>query len=82
MLLEATPTSWIGLMGTSYVSFRPGCRHVRQMVRVSDIYYNPRGRQENGCGQAKDHHKVRVQKVLSGRQARGEGRQYGQAGGF
>ena len=45
------------------------------MVRVSDIYYNQRGRQENGCGQAKDHNKVRVQEVQSGRQARGQVRQ-------
>ena len=25
------------------------------MVSLSDIYYISRGRQENGCGQAKDH---------------------------
>ena len=52
------------------------------MVRVSDIYYNPRGRQENGQGQAKIINKVRVQEVQNGRQARGQGRQNGQAGGF
>ena len=36
-------------------------------------------RQVNGRGQAKGHNQIRVQEVLSGRQARGQGRQNGQA---
>ena len=40
------------------------------------------GRQENGCGQAKGQNQFRDQEVQSGRQARVQCRQNGQAGGY
>ena len=60
----------------------------RQMVRPSDIYYNPRGMQENGCVQAKYHKQGQSpggiewqagprsgQAVWSGRRVQSQGRQ-------
>ena len=49
------------------------------MVRVQEG--SKKGRQENGCGQAKGQNQFRVPEVQNGRQAQGQGRQNGQAGG-
>jgi hypothetical protein len=51
------------------------------MVRVSDVYYNPKGRLETGHGQAKYLKQVRVQEMrMAGRLEVRAGRMIRQAG--